>query len=228
MRFMMMVLLVLLTGCSASTPALIESPSVVVSEAVMPHATDTLGAATPTSSATSTSVPTATGTPTVTAAATSTPTLVSSPTPTIEPVDVSAWQTPLVTAGLTVAVINALEEMAMQLQSGTLESIEAGGRLLGYQIALGTVAQALDETTLEAGPARFKDNLRANLAGVYAVTDRWQRGEITSATVAEELGSVRAASEQTLAEMLDELRSLGVRKEQIDEFLEAVNAALEQ
>jgi hypothetical protein len=148
-------------------------------------------------------------------------------TATTVPVDASAWRTPLITAGLTVAVINALEEMAAQLQAGTLESIEAGGQLLGYQIALAAVAQALDETTLVGRPARFQDGLRANLAGVFAVTDRWQRGEITSATVAEELAPVRATSEQTLANMLEELRSLGVSQAQIDEFMAAIITGLE-
>lgn len=226
MRYALMALLVLMAGCSASTSS--EAPPVTVTEAVMPSATDTMVAASvPTSSASPTLTLIAAAIPTFTLVAESTPVVMPTPTATTEPVNASAWQTPLVTAGLTVAVINALDDMATQLQSGTVESIEAGGRLLGYQIALAAVAQALDETTLEAGPARFEDDLRANLAGVYAVTDRWQRGEITSAIVEEELGSVRAASEQTLAEMLNELRSLGVRQEQIDEFMEAVNAVLE-
>lgn len=145
----------------------------------------------------------------------------------MQPVDASAWRVPLVTAGLTAAVINALDETATGLQAGTLASIEAGGRLLGYKVAVATVAQMLEEAELPGKEGRYRQDLQDNLVGVFRLIDRWQSGEITSATVPAELATVRASSEQTLAELMDELDRLGVSQAQLDKFMAEVNTMLE-
>jgi hypothetical protein len=134
---------------------------------------------------------------------------------------------PLITAGLTVTVINALDETATAMQAGTLASIEAGVRLLGYKVAVATVGQMLDEAELPGQEGRYRQDLQDNLVGVFQLIDRWQNGEITSATVASELAPVRASSEQTLSELMDELKRLGVSQAQIDDFMAEVNTMIE-
>jgi len=143
-------------------------------------------------------------------------------------VDVSAWRLPLLAAALTVDVIERMEMTAADLQAGTLASVEAGIYLLGYQAALGTVATELDKAPPAGRAARYGDVLRANLAGVYGVLTRWQQGEVTSATAAAELASVRAASEQALAEIVAELRGLGVSDEQMDVLMMEISGVFDE
>lgn len=138
--------------------------------------------------------------------------------------DVSEWQLPLTVAAMTVMVIGELEDTAAGLQAGTLASTEAGGALWGYQIGLGAIAAKLDESTLTGGPAEYEQALRENLTAVYRVIERWQQGEVSSATVGGELATVRAASEGTLGGMLGDLRALGVPQEYLDAFMAAVMA----
>lgn len=222
-----LILLVTLAGCGSrptATPILTQVPPTATVPA--PTATWT---ATATPQATNTPMPTDTPSPTPSATPTPTvpPTATSTLTATMQPVDASAWRVPLVTAGLTAAVINALDETATGLQAGTLASIEAGGRLLGYKVAVATVAQMLEEAELPGKEGRYRQDLQDNLVGVFRLIDRWQSGEITSATVPAELATVRASSEQTLAELMDELDRLGVSQAQLDKFMAEVNTMLE-
>lgn len=228
MRYLtIFILLATLAGCS-SRPTATPIPTQVPPTATVPAPTATW-TATATPQATNTPMPT--DTPSPTPSATPTPTVPPTPpstlTATMQPVDASAWRVPLVTAGLTVAVINALEETATSLQAGTLASIEAGARLLGYKVAVATVAQTLEEAELPGREGRYRQDLQDNLVGVFRLIDRWQGGEITSATVPAELAPVRASSEQTLAELMDELKRLGASQTQLDEFMAEVNTMLE-
>lgn len=166
------------------------------------------------------------GTPTWTPSATATWT--PSATATAAPVDVAAWRLPLLAAALTVDVIERMESTATALQTGTLASVEAGIDLLGYQVVLGTVATELDKAPPTGRAARYGDVLRANLAEVYGVLTRWQEGEVTSATAAAELAPVRAASEQVLAEMAADLRSLGVSDEQIGVLMMEIGGVFDE
>jgi hypothetical protein len=222
-----LILLATLAGCS-SRPTATPIPTQVPPTATVPAPTATW-TATATPQATNTLMPTDTPSPMPSATPTPTmpPTATSTLTPTIEPVDASAWRVPLITAGLTVAVINALDETATAMQAGTLASIEAGGRLLGYKVAVATVAQMLEEAELPGREGRYRQDLQDNLVGVFRLIDRWQSGEVTSVTVPAELATVRASSEQTLAELMDELQRLGVSQAQIDEFMAEVNTMLE-
>lgn len=173
---------------------------------------------------------TATVAPTVTptSSPTSSPTATASPTATSEPVevDISGWRVPLIVGGLTVTMIQELEDTAAGLQAGTMTSVDAGSQLMAFGIMMGLLAQTLEESTLTGGPAGYRQPLQDNMAAVYQVIDRWQQGEITSATVPAELAGVRAASERTLAAMLDDLRALGVPQENLDEFMAEVMAGL--
>lgn len=218
---------VVLGGCGKTAPGASVAVGTVAAATAMPTAT-----VAPSATATATVMPTVTPTssPTSTATATSSPTASPTATATVTAMpavtDLSEWRVPLVVAGLTVTVIGELEKTATGLQAGTLASTEAGGQMLGFQIALGAVAQALEESALTGQPAGYRQALQDNLTAVYRVIDRWQQGETTSATVPGELVAVRAASERTLEAILDDLRALGVPQEDLDAFMAEVMAGL--
>jgi hypothetical protein len=222
-----LILLATLAGCS-SRPTATPIPTQVPPTATVPAPTATW-TATATPQATNTPTPTDTPSPMPSATPTPTvpPTATSTLTATIAPVDASAWRVPLVSALLTMAVINKADETAAQMQAGSLTSLEAGIWLMGFRALLGSAAQMLDEAELPGREGRYRQDLQDNLVGVFRVIDRWQGGEVTSATVASELAPVRASSEQTLAELMDELKRLGVSQAQIDDFMAEVNTMLE-
>jgi hypothetical protein len=224
MRYvMMLILLVTLAGCS-SRPTATPIPTQVPPTATVPAPTATW-TATATPQATNTPMPT--DTPSPTPSATPTPTATSTLTATIAPVDESVWRVPAVTAAMTMAVIDKMDETAAGLRAGTLISLEAGFRLIGYKAALATAGTMLEDADLPGKEGRYRQDLQDNIVGAWRVIERWQNGEITSATVPAELATVRASSEQTLAELMDELKRLGVSQAQIDEFMAEVNTMLE-
>lgn len=185
-----------LVGCSA-TPA--PAPTATWTATAAPGATNTvrptdLPSPTPTASPAPSWTPT--GTPEATATATSAPTATASVAPAA--VDLATWERPILAAGVALKVIGELEATAEGLRSGTLASIEAGGRLLGYKVAIAEAAQALDGADVPAG---LRDGLRANLRGVFGVIDRWQAGELSSGTVGPELAAARADAEQLLSDL---------------------------
>jgi hypothetical protein len=130
--------------------------------------------------------------------------------------DAATWELPLVTAGITLRVIGELETTAAGLQDGSLASMEAGGTLMGLQIGLGAVAQALEERPPAGRAARFEDGLRANLRTVYGIMTRWQAGELSSATVGPELAATRADAERLLSDLAD---AAGLTPAQVAEFM---------
>lgn len=202
----------ILAGCS---PASTSSPAATWTATAAPAATSTVR-------------PTDVPSPTATATVTPTETPRATATATPAPVDVAAWRLPLLAAGLTVDVIERMEGTAAGLQGGTLASVEAGIDLLGYQMVLGTMATELDKAPPAGRAARYGDVLRANLAGVFGVLTRWQQGEVTSATAAVELAPVRAGSEEVLAEMIADLRSLGVSEEQIGVLMMEIGGVFDE
>lgn len=205
------------TATPTAEPSPAPSPTATWTATAAPAATNT---ARPTDlpSPTHTASPapswTPTGTPEPTATATSEPTA----TPTVAPVafDLATWELPLITAGVTLGTIGELEATAIGLQDGSLESGKAGGTLLGLQIVVVTVAQALDERRPSGQAARFEDDLQMNLRTVYGIIMRWQALELSSATVGPELMAARAASEQTLSELG---RAAGLTPAQVAEFV---------
>jgi len=126
------------------------------------------------------------------------------------------WETAFRVAVISLFTVQELETTAEGLRSGTLASIEAGGQLLGAKVVIAAAAQALDETRL---PTALRDRLRANLRGVFDVIDRWQAGEVSSATAGPELAALRADAEQVLSELADEMRRLGVSQARIDALM---------
>ncbi len=212
---------VCLGGCGRAAPGAsgrLDQTTVTVTATSAPATVAATATATVTPSVTATATVMPTVTPTATATASATPEPVA--------VDLSGWQAPLMAGGLTLALVQEMEDTAAELRAGTLESTEAGGRLWAFQITLGMLAQTLEESTLTGAPAGYQQALEDNMAALYRVIDRWQQGEITSATVPGELAGVRAASEATMAGMMGDLRALGVPQDYLDEFMAAVLAGM--
>ena len=131
-------------------------------------------------------------------------------------------------AGLTVAAIEKIDQIAEARQAGTLQGIEVSGRLLGVGQVLHATDEALAAYAGGGRPDAYTAALRENIAGTLQVISRWLNGDTTSATVAGELGPVRAASEQTLSEIMDELRGLGVSDAQSSEFLTEIGGVFDE
>lgn len=205
-----------LVGCSA-TP--VPAPTATWTATAAPEATNTVRP-TDLPSPTPTASPAPSLTPTDTPEATATAT--SAPTATVPPmgVDATTWQLPLVAAGETLLVVEKLEETAAGLRDGTLASVEAGIYLLGSKAVIVMVAQELDERRPTGRAARFEDGLRANLRTVYGIIDRWQQGELSSATVGPELAAARADAEQLLSELAE---AAGLSDAQVAELLAALD-----
>lgn len=216
----LLAVVLVMAGCGspAGAPTLAATEVQVAEATSAPPATRTATAtSTPTATHTTTGTPTSTTTPTATTSETSAPV-----------VDASAWRLHVGAAALTVAAIDEIERIADARQAGTLEGIDVSGRLLGIGAVLKATSDALAEYAGGGRPDRYTAPLRDNITGTLQVIGRWLNGETTSATVASELAPMRAASEQTLSEIMAELRRLGVSQAKIDEFLTEIDGVFAQ
>lgn len=225
MRKMIGLLLILILAACSSTPEPAPAATIppTVTATTIPSSTATWTA---TAAPTATNTPSPTDLPSPTATASPEPSPTATATATPAPVDLSAYELPLVVAGVTLQVIGDLETTAAGLRDGSLASIEAGGALLGYQIAIGSIAQALDESPLKGRAKHYEEGLRANLRTVYGLIQQWQQGVLSSATIGPPLAAARTDAERVLLQLTDELRRLGVTEEQIDEFMAELETSL--
>lgn len=206
------IVMLALVGCSATPEA---APTAVPAATAAAAATSTVRTTDlPSPTATASPAPSWTATATFTPTATPEPTATATSAPAA--LDLATWEMPIIAAGVTLKVIGELEATAAGLQDGSLASTEAGGTLLGLQIGLGVVAQALEERPPAGRAARFTEDLQAAMRTVYGIIERWQQGELSSATVGPELAAARADAERLLSDLG---RAAGLSPAQVAELL---------
>lgn len=207
-------LCVCMGGCNKAAPG----PSVAVGAVATSVPATVPASVTPTA--------TATITPRVIATATVMPTVTptSSPTATDVPeaapgVDLSEWRLPLMVAVWTAATAAEVERLAVESPEGARQAAFAMG------IVLGSFYDGLENW--EPGPdqAVYEDRLRENMAGVGQVIGAWTDGGAAS-DVPAAVGPWRAASDQMVSELVDELVRRGADRGEVNTFVADVLASV--
>jgi hypothetical protein len=215
-------LALIVTGCGKAPTETTPEPT-----STQPRATVVIAKAQATAIAeppvTNTAVPTVTLEPTNTAIPTATP--VPSPTPTVDPVVLDDLQRGYVVLVMLEATTGALEELATQIQAGTIEGMDATGSLIALAAMIGAVKEVIDADapTRELSPAWAE--AREALAIATEVVSKWFDKVITSAEVPDMLAPAREHVSVALvvAEKLmkDEY---GVTEEQLAHFRSSTEA----
>lgn len=148
----------------------------------------------------------------------------SSPTATDVPeaapgVDLSEWRLPLMVAVWTAATAAEVERLAVESPEGARQAAFAMG------IVLGSFYDGLENW--EPGPdqAVYEDRLRENMVGVGQVIGAWTDGGAAS-DVPAAVGPWRAASDQMVSELVDELVRRGADRGEVNAFVADVLASV--
>lgn len=203
-------------GCNKAAPG----PSVTIGTVVEAAATSVPATVAPTATATVVPSSTATATAMSTVTPTSSPTSTATDVPEAAPgVDLSEWRLPLMVAVWTAATAAELERLAVESPEGARQAAFALG------IALGAFYDGLEDW--EPGPdqAVYEDRLRANMVGVGQVIGAWTDGG-AAGDVPAALGPWRAASDQMVSELVDELVRRGADQGELDAFVADVLASV--
>lgn len=196
----LLLLAVLLTACAPPAPTALTAPPVANATATalpLPSlTTKPSDTPRPTDTTTPTEAPRPTSTATNTPISTVPPTETAAPT--IDPATLDDLQRGYMALLLLESSLGALDELAVQLQAGTVDGLEAMGVLIASAAILGQVKELVDAEpiTRSLGPAWVEARQAAELAG--DIVRRWFDDEVTSEDVPGLLGPAAEHADKAL------------------------------